>query len=148
MGKKVFIDEGKAVSRKVSVIIPYEKDGVHQTGKFEWGGLHMYNVRVEGYPKPVAMAFKKEDAPKVGDTIDLAICVEDEKWHKGYLPEQLEKAKSGGGGGYRGSDSKHAGWATMYAIHLQLYIKEGMSFSEARKAAAAATNEVFKLMEV
>lgn len=146
MGKKVFIDEGKAVSRKVSVIIPYEKDGVHQTGKFEWAGLHIYNVRVEGYPKPVAMAFKKDDAPKVGDTIEVAICVEDEKWHKGYLPEQLEKAKSGGGG--RGSDSKHAGFGTVYVAHLSCFLKEGMSFADARKAAAAATNEVFRLMEV
>lgn len=148
MGKKVFIDEGKAVSRKVSAIVPYEKDGVHLAGKFEWSGLHMYNVRIEGYPKVVAMAFKKEEAPKAGDTIEAAICVEDEKWHKGYLPEQLEKAKSGGGGGYRGSDSKHAAWATMYVIHIQARLKEGMSLSDAKKAATADTNEVFKLMEV
>jgi len=147
MGKKTWIDDGKAVSRKVIATQPYVKDNVHQTGKFEWSGLLQYKVRVDGYQNVLLMAFKQGEAPADGSMIDVAICVEDEKWHKGYLPEQLEKAKSGGGGG-RGSDSKHAGFATVYVAHLSCFLKEGMSFSEARKAAAAATNEVFKLMEV
>jgi hypothetical protein len=130
----------------VAIILPYEKDGSHQAGKFEFAGLHGYNIRFEGEQKHITMYFKVGQQPAIGDMVEYYHCIEDEKYHKYFTPEQKEKPT--GGGGYRGSDSKHAAWATMYAIHLQIFIKEGMSFADARKAARAATNEVFKEMEV
>lgn len=147
MGKKVWQNEEKPLTKKVAIILPYEKDGSHQAGKFEFAGTHGYNVRFEGEQKHITMYFKVGQQPAIGDMVEYYHCIEDEKWHKYFTPEQKEKP-AGGGGGYRGSDSKHAAWTTMYTIHLQFFAKEGMSFGDARKAARAATNEVFKEMEV
>jgi hypothetical protein len=150
MGKKEFIDDGKAVSRKVSVILPYEKDNAHQMGKFEWAGLYLYNVRVVGYPKPIAMAFKKDDAPMAGDDIEIAICVEDEKWHKGYLPEQLEKAKSGGGGGgksYSPPNYRALAFPQVFAAILAKMELEGNPVTSV-KSVAELTKIALTYMEV
>jgi len=147
MGKKVWQNEEKPFKKKVAIILPYEKDNVHQAGKFEFAGLHAYNVRFDGEQRHITMFFKKDGQPAIGDMVEYYHCIEDEKYHKYFTPEQKEKPASGGGGG-RGSDSKHAGWGSMYVIHIQARLKEGMSLSDAKKAATADTNEVFKLMEV
>ena len=149
MGKKVWQNDGKSFTKKVAIILPYENlQRVHQAGKFEFAGLHGYNVRFEGEQRHITMYFKVGEQPAIGDMVEYYHCIEDEKYHKYFTPEQKEKPTGGGGGGYRGSDSKHAAWATMYAIHFPYFIKEGNTFAEAKAKATKATNEVFKEMEV
>jgi len=153
------VNEGKSFTLKLSTVYPDTPQGgeVQKTGgKYDPGhsGILLWRVKFVGQSDPaVFTTIASPDAPKVGDSVELHISKEDVNgrvFQKGFTPEQYAKetAPQSGGRFPSGSDSKHAGWSTMYVIHIQARLKEGMSLSDAKKAATADTNEVFKLMEV